>query len=96
MTETATELTFEAGYERLQNIAARLNQEQVPVSEMCALFAEGKGLESALTGFLDTQQAQVEAIERGEGVRAFRIVGAAASALTPAPTAAPAGDDIPF
>jgi exodeoxyribonuclease VII small subunit len=76
MTETATEVTFEAGYERLQKIAARLNQEEVPVSEMCALFAEGKGLESALTGFLDTQQAQVEAIERGEGVRAFRIVGA--------------------
>jgi exodeoxyribonuclease VII small subunit len=92
MTETATELTFEAGYERLQNIAARLNQEQVPVSEMCALFAEGKGLESALTGFLDTQQAQVEAIERGEGVRAFRIVGRPSTAST----AAPAGDDIPF
>jgi hypothetical protein len=33
-------------------------------------------LESALTGFLDSQQAKVEAIERGEGVRAFRIVGA--------------------
>lgn len=92
MTETAIELTFEAGYERLQNIAARLNQEEVPVSEMCALFAEGKGLESALTGFLDTQQAQVEAIERGDGVRAFRIVGAASSA----PAAATGDDVIPF
>lgn len=91
MTETATELTFEAGYERLQNIAARLNEEAVPVSEMCALFAEGKGLESALTEFLDSQQAKVEAIERGEGVRAFRIVGSAA----PVPAAA-GGDEIPF
>lgn len=89
MSDTATELTFEAGYQRLQNIAARLNEEAVPVSEMCELFAEGKGLESALTGFLDSQQAKVEAIERGEGVRAFRIVGAA----TPITAA---GDDIPF
>ncbi len=68
------ELTFEAGFERLQSIATRLNQDEVPVSEMCDLFAEGKGLESALTGFLDEQRARVEAIEKGDGVRAFRIV----------------------
>ncbi len=80
MTETAAELTFEAGYARLQSIAARLNQDAVPVSEMCDLFAEGKGLEAALTGFLDEQQARVEAIEKGEGVRSFRIVGASAGA----------------
>jgi len=80
MTDTATELTFEAGYQRLQDIAARLSQDEVPVSEMCALFGEGKGLESALTGFLDTQRAKVESIERGEGVHAFRIVGATSSA----------------
>ncbi len=40
---------------------------------MCDLFAEGKGLEIALTGFLDTQRERVEAIERGEGIRVFRI-----------------------
>jgi exonuclease VII small subunit len=74
-TDTAepTELTFEAGYERLQEIAARLNEDEVPVSEMCDLFAEGKGLEIALIGLLDTQRERVEAIERGEGIRAFRI-----------------------
>jgi exonuclease VII small subunit len=74
MADQTTELTFEAGYERLQDIATRLSEDVVPVAEMCDLFAEGKGLESALTQFLDTQRARVEAIERGEGVRTFRIV----------------------
>jgi exodeoxyribonuclease VII small subunit len=68
-----TELTFETGYERLQIIAGRLNQDEVPVSEMCDLYAEGKGLEQALTAFLDEQRGRVEAIERGEGIHAFRI-----------------------
>jgi exonuclease VII small subunit len=71
------ELTFEAGYERLRTIAERINKEEVPVSEMCDLFAEGKGLEQALTGYLDTQGQRVEAIERGEGIQAFRIVAPA-------------------
>src|SRR5947209_3906358 len=74
-----TELSFEAGYERLQEISGRLNEDEVPVSEMCDLFAEGKGLEIALTGFLDTQRQRVEAIERGEGIRTFRITRTPAS-----------------
>jgi exodeoxyribonuclease VII small subunit len=78
ITAEPTQLTFEQGYQRLQEIAARLSDDDVPVSEMCDLFAEGKGLEQALTGFLDTQRARVEAIERGEGVREFNITGVAA------------------
>jgi exonuclease VII small subunit len=69
-----TELSFEQGYERLAQIAGRLGEEEVPVAEMCELFAEAKGLEQALGAFLATQRARVEAIERGEGVRPFRIV----------------------
>ncbi len=86
MTQTTTDpsqptkLSFETGYERLQKISERLNEEKVPVSEMCDLFAEGKGLESALTGFLDTQRERVEAIERGEGIRTFRITRTGAAA----------------
>jgi exodeoxyribonuclease VII small subunit len=76
------ELTFEAGYERLQAISARLNDDEVPVSEMCDLFAEGKGLEQALTTYLETQRERVEAIERGEGVRAFRIARTSSSEVT--------------
>lgn len=76
MTEP-TSLTFEAGYNRLQDIAQRVTSEDVPVAEMCELFAEGKGLEKALTEYLDTQKSRVEAIERGEGIQAFRITAPA-------------------
>jgi len=97
-----TELSFEDGYQRLQEIAARLNVDEVPVSEMCDLFAEGKGLEIALTGFLDTQRERVEAIEQGEGIRAFRISrtpeppSAAVKPPVVGPTPAGPDDDIPF
>ena len=76
MTEP-TALTFETGYDRLTTISERVNSEDVPVAEMCDLFAEGKGLETALTAYLDEQKSRVEAIERGEGIKAFRIVAPA-------------------
>lgn len=69
-----TQVTFEDGYRRLQGIAERLNSDEVPVHEMCDLFAEGTGLHQALSGYLREQKARVEAIERGEGVQPFRIV----------------------
>jgi len=71
-----TQITFEAGYERLKSIAERIDEEEVPVSEMCNLFAEGKGLERALGDYLDRQQARLEEIERGDGIQAFRIIEA--------------------
>jgi exonuclease VII small subunit len=70
----ASDVTFEKGYRRLQDISERVNSEEVPVHEMCDLFAEGKGLALALGGYLDEQKARVEAIERGEGIKAFRVV----------------------
>jgi len=72
-TQEQSELTFEAGYARLQQIAARLAAQDVPVTEMCDLFAEGKGLQHALLAYLDTQRARVEAIEQGEGIPPFSI-----------------------
>jgi exonuclease VII small subunit len=72
-TPQPSELTFETGYTRLQQIAARLAAQDVPVSEMCDLFAEGKGLQHALLAYLDTQTAKIETIERGEGVPQFRV-----------------------
>ena len=69
-----TDITFEAGYRRLQDIAERLGSDEVPVHEMCDLFAEGKGLEQALAAYLNEQKERVEKIERGEGMRAFRVV----------------------
>lgn len=97
-TDQPTELSFEDGYSRLQAISNRLSEDEVPVSEMCDLFAEGKGLEQALTAFLDTQRARVESIERGEGIKAFRIRGAADAGVATARStaAAPGLDDTPI
>ena len=88
----STEITFEAGYRRLQDIAERLGSDEVPVHEMCDLFAEGKGLEQALGDYLAQQKHRVEAIERGEGMRAFSVVppGGPAPSAAVAPTAPPA------
>lgn len=61
------DLTFETGYTRLQTIATRLGDDEVPVSEMVDLYAEGKGLEGALLAHLDEAKGRIEAIERGEG-----------------------------
>jgi exodeoxyribonuclease VII small subunit len=106
MTEP-TALTFETGYDRLQAIAERVTSEDVPVAEMCELFAEGKGLQTALTEYLDEQKGRVEAIERGEGIKAFRIVaptdtdessatGDFRPASPPPPRSTSSDDDIPF
>jgi exodeoxyribonuclease VII small subunit len=72
MTEP-TPITFEQGYRRLQQIADEVNQSEIPVDRMGDLFAEGKGLERALTDHLEAQRAR---IERGEEIQAFRITGA--------------------
>lgn len=87
MTEP-TALTFEEGYTRLQTIAKRVTSDEVPVAEMCDLFAEGKGLQKALTEYLDEQKGRIEDIERGEGIQAFRVV--APPGDTPRATAKPA------
>ena len=73
MTEP-TAITFEKGYRRLQEISERVSSDEVAVHEMCELFAEGKGLDRALTSYLAEQRSRVESIERGEEIRAFRIV----------------------
>src|SRR5215218_9126700 len=91
MTEP-TALTFEEGYTRLQIIAKRVTSDEVPVAEMCDLFAEGKGLQKALTEYLDEQRGRIEDIERGEGIQAFRVV-APSSGI--APTAARPADAEP-
>ena len=99
----STDITFEAGYRRLQDIAGRLGSDEVPVHEMCDLFAEGKGLEQALGDYLAQQKERVEAIERGEGMRAFRVVppgGAPAAepgeAAAEAPPAPAQDESLPF
>jgi exodeoxyribonuclease VII small subunit len=94
-------ITFETGYRRLQEISERVNSDEVPVHEMCDLFAEGKGLATALTGYLDEQKARVEAIERGDEIQAFRVVApsgdAQSAGVEDAQSSVSAGqDEIPF
>jgi len=94
-----TDVTFESGYRRLQAISERVNSDEVPVHEMCDLFAEGKGLATALTSYLDDQKARVEAIERGDEIQAFKVVApAGATAANGAPDEPPrlGEDEIPF
>lgn len=88
-----SDITFETGYRRLQDIAERLGSDEVPVHEMCDLFAEGKGLEQALGSYLSQQKARVDAIERGEGVRAFRVVAPGGAEVEDAP---PQDEALPF
>jgi exodeoxyribonuclease VII small subunit len=89
-----TSITFESGYRRLQDISERVNSDEVPVHEMCDLFAEGKGLATALTSYLDEQKARVEAIERGDEIHAFKVV--APSGETEERAAPATQDEIPF
>jgi exodeoxyribonuclease VII small subunit len=93
----ASHVTFEKGYRRLQEISERVNSEEVPVHEMCDLFAEGKGLALALAGYLEEQKARVEAIERGEGIKAFRVVPPGEETAPEAASApARAAEELPF
>ena len=85
-------VTFEDGYERLQTIAERVNSEEVPVDELCDLFAEGKGLEKALSDYLAEQKARVEQIERGEGVQTFKVEAPEAAASDTSDTTEPADE----
>jgi exodeoxyribonuclease VII small subunit len=75
---TATEVTFEDGYDELKRIVGRLDDDEVTVHEMCDLFARGKGLEAALRGYLSTQQGKLDEIEAGEDLPRFTIVAPAA------------------
>ncbi len=88
-----TPITFEKGYRRLQEISERVSSDEVPVHEMCELFAEGKGLERALSAYLAEQRSRVESIERGEDeIRAFKVVPPGDELAAPAA----GGDDLPF
>jgi exodeoxyribonuclease VII small subunit len=105
----ATAVTFEAGYDQLKGIVARLDAEDVPVHESCELFARGKGLEQALRTYLTEQKGKLDEIEAGEHLPEFRIVAPDAPAapqrtpvdtsdfgdFTPAPAPAPAPRQAP-
>jgi len=69
-----TTITFGKGYERLQEIADEVNQAEIPVDVLGDRFAEGKGLERALSDYLAGEKARIEQIEKGDEIQAFRVV----------------------
>lgn len=73
----AEKVTFEQGYEELKRIVARLDESDVTVHEMFESFRRGKGLETALRGYLETREGELKEIEEGKNLPAFEIVARA-------------------
>ena len=78
-TEDPTKLDFETGYERLKGIGEKLEDPNVPVAQMCDLYAEGRGLGQALLGFLEEKETELEEIDAGKNLPAFEITATAAA-----------------
>lgn len=95
MTEVKT-ITFEEGYRRLREIAEEVNETEVPVDRMGDLFAEGKGLDKALTDHLAAQKERIEKIERGDEVQAFRIASPRDEEKEKAAAEPASSDELPF
>ena len=66
-------VSFEKGLERLEVIAEKLGEAELSVEETIALLGEGKGLEQALRGYLETAEHDLQEIEAGRGLTEFVI-----------------------
>ena len=66
-------VSFEKGLERLEVIAEKLGEAELSVEETIALLREGKGLEQALRGYLETAEHDLQEIEAGRGLTEFVI-----------------------
>jgi len=66
-------ISFEAGLERLEAIAARLDRADVTVQETIALLREGRGLERALRAYLQEAEAQLKEIEAGRDIPTYVV-----------------------
>jgi exodeoxyribonuclease VII small subunit len=66
-------VSFEKGLERLETIAERLGEAELSVEETIRLLREGKGLEQALRGYLETAEHDLQEIEAGRGLTEFVI-----------------------
>ena len=66
-------VSFEAGLERLEEIAEKLGEAELSVEETIALLRDGKGLEQALRAYLETAEKDLQEIEKGKGLTEFAI-----------------------
>lgn len=81
-------VTFEQGYEQLKAIVSELDRSDVSVHDMFEGFRRGKGLETALRGYLTSREGELTEIEEGKNLPRFEIV-----APSTAGKAAPASVD---
>jgi exodeoxyribonuclease VII small subunit len=89
----ARPISFEDGYERMKQISAKLESEDLTVSEMCQSYAEGKALGKALLAYLDGREGELKEIDEGKNLPAFEIV---ASSNGTAASGGVSEDEIPF
>jgi exodeoxyribonuclease VII small subunit len=90
-------IVFEAGYERMKEIGARLDSGDVTVAEMCDLYAEGKGLGRALMEYLDEREGELQEIDEGRNLPRFKVVASSGQPEEAAAAPDPAvQDEIPF
>lgn len=78
-----TAIAFEAGLERLEAIAARLDRADVTVQETIALLREGRGLERALRAYLERAEGELREIEAGRNVPAYVVDAVRAASAEP-------------
>jgi exodeoxyribonuclease VII small subunit len=72
------QVTFEQGYEELKRIVSELDQPDVSVHDMFEGFRRGKGLETALRGYLSSREGELTEIAEGKNLPHFEIVAPSA------------------
>lgn len=85
MTDTTQgeRVTFEQGYEELKAIVSELDRPDVSVHDMFEGFRRGKGLETALRGYLSSREGELTEIEEGKNLPRFEIVAPSTGGKTP-------------
>ena len=67
MSEASKQPTVEELLDRLSDITNRMEQEQLPLSEMMNLFEQGKTLEKQVKEMLDLTEKQIQMLSEEEG-----------------------------
>lgn len=67
MSEASKQPTVEELLDRLSDITNRMEQEQLPLSEMMNLFKQGKALEKQVKEMLDLTEKQIQMLSAEEG-----------------------------
>ncbi len=89
-------VTFEQGYEELKSIVSELDRPDVSVHDMFEGFRRGKGLETALRGYLSSRQGELTEIEEGKNLPRFEIVAPSTGGKAPSASVPGQVDDGDF